>query len=927
MFGHSKRRGAATWLATGVAVSGLTGCSAKTTAPGEDVSEVTSAITATDVLGFEPSSTWTVSSGTVASSTTHTEGASSLAVTAPQNFTTLVSAKLASNLAGLAGLAGPGSTVSVDMEQPTKQPNPAYLGALQLYVSAPAEGVFNQYLGQTLLTGEPVGVFQTYSFAVTDFVRSHLAGKTYSDLTFTLALNAPSGATGTYFFDNVRTRAPSTTPVGAGPSQDVIATLSTNPTVNTPGSVTFTAGTIQIPQSFHVFAGDAGSGTATLALALGSQSVTCTYSASSDKTSYVFKSCNTANVAGDLVAASSATLTVVSADPSAALTKIKAQLAYDLLGDQVGTKLVPPLPTFWGTTPAEISAISIAFAQALDGALPSQPQALTLPEPAFAQRQGDGSPVDTSNGQPPPPNDPAFNKSGHLNNGGSFDAYWQVQGNLTAGAANDDLTTTTSATAAVHAVIFGQDETVADMTVTANTDSGTVTAAGFPTTGKASGNVVAHLFGSQIENNSTSSTGSFNLIPELHLEKDVPVFAFDVWVFAVTVDVDGILDLTITGNVAPTNESIIAKPSAALAASFVGSVDLGFANGDVDATVQLINVAVPITLGASWKLNQLPGVCTATLNGDLNGQLTLSSLGGNVTLFADVGDCPFCWSGSYVLVDWKNLPIKSYTVFDDPLGDEVFPLDPSVCPTEALSVAITTPTPGTTVLVDTAVPVTATATRPATVNQAAVDECQFLTWSSSDPGATFSPPTGCTSTVTFSNGAVGSQTITATATDAQGETGTASVAVNVVAPPPSGPIIQIISFTPTVGGSPDNVAWNATENLTVQITEIESGPSPVNVTVVCTDTYPTDPTGQTPGTTTESFGPTFSFNTSGEPTSVSSFTVPGVPGVAFPGTPVVTTPEVGVGPNTITCVATDQNGVSSPPATLQFNVMHLIFIS
>jgi hypothetical protein len=181
--------------------------------------------------------------------------------------------------------------------------------------------------------------------------------------------------------------------------------------------------------------------------------------------------------------------------------------------------------------------------------------------------------------------------------------------------------------------------------------------------------------------------------------------------------------------------------------------------------------------------------------------------------------------------------------------------------------------------------------------------------------------------VTFSNGAVGSQTITATATDAQGETGTASVAVNVVAPPPSGPIIQIISFTPTVGGSPDNVAWNATENLTVQITEIESGPSPVNVTVVCTDTYPTDPTGQTPGTTTESFGPTFSFNTSGEPTSVSSFTVPGVPGVAFPGTPVVTTPEVGVGPNTITCVATDQNGVSSPPATLQFNVMHLIFIS
>src|ERR1700733_11001261 len=171
---------------------GSVGCTASTGGP-ESIGQTSSAITGGDALGFESPAGWTVSSGTVAATTTRTQGAEALAVTAPQNYTTLVSVPLASNLAGLAGLASTASTVSVDLELPTSQPNPNYFGALQLFVSAPAEGIYNQYLGQSLLTGQPLGGFQTYTFVVTSFVQTQLTNKTYSDLTFTLALNAPAG--------------------------------------------------------------------------------------------------------------------------------------------------------------------------------------------------------------------------------------------------------------------------------------------------------------------------------------------------------------------------------------------------------------------------------------------------------------------------------------------------------------------------------------------------------------------------------------------------------------------------------------------------------------------------------------------------------------------------------------------------------------
>src|SRR5262245_54782718 len=144
---------------TALTMLGVAGCHPGGDAD-SDVELSTGALTSgTDVLGFEATAGWKVSSGTVTlSKTAHTQGAAALAVTAPQNYTTLVSNTLASGLAPLAGLTDAGATLQLDLQLPTSQPNPNYFGAVQLYINVPSRGVFNQFLGQSELTGQKVGV-------------------------------------------------------------------------------------------------------------------------------------------------------------------------------------------------------------------------------------------------------------------------------------------------------------------------------------------------------------------------------------------------------------------------------------------------------------------------------------------------------------------------------------------------------------------------------------------------------------------------------------------------------------------------------------------------------------------------------------------------------------------------------------------------
>jgi uncharacterized membrane protein len=162
------------------------------------------ALTAQDVMGFESLAGWTPSSGTESLTSMHTQGVSAYALAVPVNFTNIVSASIDNTAPNLQGLANTGSSLALDMIIPTQQPNPSFLGSVQLLVSVPSRNVFNLFLAQVELTGLPLGTFQTLHFTVPDSLRTSLRGATFNDLSFTIALNAPSGATGTYIFDNLR---------------------------------------------------------------------------------------------------------------------------------------------------------------------------------------------------------------------------------------------------------------------------------------------------------------------------------------------------------------------------------------------------------------------------------------------------------------------------------------------------------------------------------------------------------------------------------------------------------------------------------------------------------------------------------------------------------------------------------------------------
>jgi hypothetical protein len=189
-------------------LAGLVGLGCGPGSDGDDTVTITAALVSSqDVLGFEVLDAWTPSSGSEALTTTHTQGASAYALTAPVNFTNIVGAPIDSAAPSLQGISATGSGLALDMVIPTQQPNPSFIGSVQLLVNAPSRGLFNRFLGQVELTGLPRGSFQTLRFPVSDSVRTALRNATFSDLTFTVALNAPSGATGTYVFDNLRVTA------------------------------------------------------------------------------------------------------------------------------------------------------------------------------------------------------------------------------------------------------------------------------------------------------------------------------------------------------------------------------------------------------------------------------------------------------------------------------------------------------------------------------------------------------------------------------------------------------------------------------------------------------------------------------------------------------------------------------------------------
>ncbi len=148
------------------------------------------------LFGFEDVGSWSSSNASLSLITTPvTQGCGALGVQG-QGYLPINGASFPT--AGLATTPA----LSVDLFIPGNQPNPNYLGALQMYLSCPTGNVFNQYIGQVELTGKPQNHYSTLRFPLPTAVSGTL-GRDLSDCAFSFALNA-NNTNRTWILDNLR---------------------------------------------------------------------------------------------------------------------------------------------------------------------------------------------------------------------------------------------------------------------------------------------------------------------------------------------------------------------------------------------------------------------------------------------------------------------------------------------------------------------------------------------------------------------------------------------------------------------------------------------------------------------------------------------------------------------------------------------------
>jgi alpha-tubulin suppressor-like RCC1 family protein len=148
------------------------------------------------IFGFESAADWTSAAAAVTSvSSPITAGCAAVGVTG-QGYIPVASA--AFTTAGLTVTPA----ISVDLFIPGNQPNPFWMGSMQMLLTCPSGNAFNQYIGQVELTGRPQQAFSTLRYPLPAPVAATLR-RTLNDCSFTIALNV--NATGrAHILDNLR---------------------------------------------------------------------------------------------------------------------------------------------------------------------------------------------------------------------------------------------------------------------------------------------------------------------------------------------------------------------------------------------------------------------------------------------------------------------------------------------------------------------------------------------------------------------------------------------------------------------------------------------------------------------------------------------------------------------------------------------------
>lgn len=94
------------------------------------------------------------------------------------------------------------NTLSMDLFVGLNQPNPYWIGEIQLYVHCPSANIYNQYIGQTMLDNMNIGAFNEVTFTLPPDV-INLITSDHTDFSWSIALSTNPGS-GPYYVDNMR---------------------------------------------------------------------------------------------------------------------------------------------------------------------------------------------------------------------------------------------------------------------------------------------------------------------------------------------------------------------------------------------------------------------------------------------------------------------------------------------------------------------------------------------------------------------------------------------------------------------------------------------------------------------------------------------------------------------------------------------------
>lgn len=672
---------------------------------GDEIVTVTAPSTPTSdaIMGFESLGTWDVigsaarSGFMVTTTTDRTQGKAAYSIANPPGMTKLISQPIASSATALAGIGNTGALLQIDIQIPTNS------GYITGQVSSPSHGLHDVLLGQVDFSPYRTGIYNTISFNIPDEVSSALGGATFSDLVFEFSVSSPAGTTGAYLFDNLRVHYVELvqSPTGAPPPPGYGGSVNLVVLGNKPVTQTSDLGPTQIPDAFHLKMGTAGTTTVRLQLGLdGTPAFTCTYSADATDTtghSYILKSCTRGFNAGDLVNSNWVHLAIVGGD---ATQQIRAQLAMNPMGDLTGAGLLPPMPTFWGDadtcTPAPVSGtvvttspscanqvaeaneiISNYFTQLIK--FNPAPNWIVMPVPEFALRHGDatGSEVPKSLSLTPDDasNEPiVFDEGQHLSSGGTWDAYWNLKGNLTPTvvAGTDENDTLFNATFLADVVLRGTDVSLMAAIVTADTDSGQTTPASKPAT--SSGDVSFVLFGGPEIPPSGPIVPSAGFSVNSTFTKEFPLLPIHAGIIVFNLGATADVGLTASGDPASSGlKNITVTPHGDMGVHLKAGIDILLGSGTVDTNIDLLSVSTPVAAQAQWALDSSDSsapFCAIGVTGSATGEKTYSSAGGAVDLNATIGICPLCWTGSLNLINWEPMPITTSNLFTDPLDSK-----------------------------------------------------------------------------------------------------------------------------------------------------------------------------------------------------------------------------------------------------------------